>query len=110
MVLFCLFLLCGLIVAQDYAPFKCDLKQMTEYENTLQLRAINASLLVGYTEVRRELEQILVGPIQFPNEYSGLLGGGRGVLLFGPPGTGKVRLVSCLFIFFFFTFILFGLL
>ncbi len=85
------------VMAQgQYDKFVCTPAIQQKLYNELRLKPVDPSEMVGYTDVRTELNQILTGPIQYPSEYSGLLGSGRGVFIFGPPGTGKTLVISTL--------------
>lgn len=46
--------------------------------------------LIGYKDTMDELVNLLIKPIEQPDDFYGLLGSRRGLLLFGPPGTGDI--------------------
>jgi SpoVK/Ycf46/Vps4 family AAA+-type ATPase len=46
----------------------------------------------GLERVKEMLQEAVVEPIKYPDIYTGLRSPPRGVLLFGPPGTGKTML------------------
>ncbi|KAF8695985.1 hypothetical protein HU200_036864 [Digitaria exilis] len=45
----------------------------------------------GLENAKRLLKEAVVMPIKYPKYFTGLLSPWKGILLFGPPGTGKVR-------------------
>ena len=47
----------------------------------------------GLDNAKRLLKEAIVMPIKYPQYFTGLLAPWKGILLFGPPGTGKVRLL-----------------
>lgn len=57
---------------------------------------VNWSDIVGLTETKRVLREAVVMPLKFPQLFEGkkLLRPWRGVLLHGPPGTGKTMLAK----------------
>ena len=53
--------------------------------------------LSGVEHVRRLLEENVLGPLQYPELYADLAGGSsKGMLLFGPPGTGKTMIAKAI--------------
>lgn len=48
----------------------------------------------GLENAKRLLKEAVVMPIKYPHYFTGLLTPWKGILLFGPPGTGKVLLTS----------------
>lgn len=47
--------------------------------------------LAGLEEVKRTLHEMIIYPNLHPHLFTGLRAPSRGLLLFGPPGNGKVR-------------------
>ena len=50
--------------------------------------------IAGLTDAKRVLEEAVVLPLWMPEYFRGFGGRGRGVLMFGPPGTGKTMLAK----------------
>jgi len=82
------------LFSTQYSPYNCDWEEQDRIINSFRLEPTDPSKMIGYADVRQEIEQILINPIVYPKEYSGLLGMGRGILIFGPPGTGKTLMLS----------------
>ncbi|KAI8000476.1 Katanin p60 ATPase-containing subunit A-like 2 [Camellia lanceoleosa] len=49
----------------------------------------------GLENAKRLLKEAVVMPIKYPKYFTGLLSPWKGILLFGPPGTGKDCLSYC---------------
>lgn len=48
--------------------------------------------IVGLENAKNLLKEAVLLPLKYPEIFTGILEPWRGVLLFGPPGTGKVFL------------------
>ncbi|KAL7068951.1 ATPase, AAA family protein [Cryptosporidium serpentis] len=55
---------------------------------------ISENDVIGLQEVKKMLRDKIINPIQRPDLHIGLHSAPRGILLFGPPGTGKTMLAK----------------
>ena len=55
---------------------------------------VNFDDIAGLTECKRMLEEAVLLPIMMPNYFTGIRRPWKGVLMFGPPGTGKTMLAK----------------
>ncbi|KAH6581163.1 hypothetical protein BASA50_003407 [Batrachochytrium salamandrivorans] len=90
---------------------RCDqklLKPMPEYANSefrelaaiitrdifLQNPNVKWTDIAGLSSSKRLIKEAIVFPIKFPSLFTGLLKPWKGLLMFGPPGTGKTMLAK----------------
>ncbi|KAM0681782.1 Fidgetin-like protein 1 [Glugoides intestinalis] len=52
--------------------------------------------IVGLEDVKRIINEVVVWPMLRPDIFTGLRGPPKGLLLFGPPGTGKTMIGKCI--------------
>lgn len=52
--------------------------------------------IVGLGDVKKTINEIVLWPMQRPDIFTGLRGPPKGLLLFGPPGTGKTMIGKCI--------------
>ena len=85
------------------------MKPMPDFGTNLELRDLAAwitrdiytdnpnvrwSDIAGNEECKRVLKEAVIMPIKYPQLFQGLLSPWKGLLLFGPPGTGKTMLAK----------------
>jgi katanin p60 ATPase-containing subunit A1 len=74
-----------------------DLKELAQYlqrDIIVENPNIRFSDIVGLDEAKRLLKEAVLIPLKFPHFFTGLLEPWKGILLFGPPGTGKTMLAK----------------
>lgn len=59
-----------------------------------QSQDVNWETIKGLETAKRLLKEAVVMPIKYPKYFTGLLSPWKGILLFGPPGTGKTMLAK----------------
>lgn len=80
--------------AYDWNP------EMKELAMTIQNDIINTNPnvrfrdIVGLDEAKRLLKEAVLMPMRYPHFFTGILEPWKGILLFGPPGTGKTMLAK----------------
>lgn len=52
--------------------------------------------IVGLDNVKKAINEIVLWPMMRPDIFTGLRGPPKGLLLFGPPGTGKTMIGKCI--------------
>ncbi|KAI5179050.1 fidgetin-like protein 1 [Pancytospora epiphaga] len=57
---------------------------------------INWDDIVGLSNVKKAINEIVLWPMLRPDLFTGLRGPPKGLLLFGPPGTGKTMIGKCI--------------
>ena len=55
---------------------------------------VKFSDIAGLDQAKRLLKEAVLVPLKYPHFFQGILEPWRGVLLFGPPGTGKTMLAK----------------
>lgn len=55
---------------------------------------VNFANIVGLDEAKRLLKEAVLMPLKYPHFFEGILEPWKGILLFGPPGTGKTMLAK----------------
>lgn len=74
--------------------------ELKELAMTIQNEIINQNPgirfrdIVGLDEAKRLLKEAVLMPMRYPHFFKGILEPWKGILLFGPPGTGKTMLAK----------------
>ena len=67
-----------------------DLAQYLQRDICIENPNVRFSDIVGLETAKGLLKEAVLLPLKYPHFFTGLLEPWKGVLLFGPPGTGKV--------------------
>jgi len=70
--------------------------ELVKNEIMLKTQEIGWDDIAGLTSVKTLVREIIVLPLLRPDLFSGLRGLVKGLLLFGPPGTGKTMIGKCI--------------
>ena len=74
--------------------------ELKELAMTIQREIINNNPNVRFTDIvglddaKRLLKEAVLMPLKYPHLFTGILEPWKGILLFGPPGTGKTMLAK----------------
>jgi katanin p60 ATPase-containing subunit A1 len=74
--------------------------ELKELAMTIQREIINDNPnvrfhdIVGLDDAKRLLKEAVLMPLKYPHLFTGILEPWKGILLFGPPGTGKTMLAK----------------
>eukprot|EP00824_Muranothrix_gubernata_P004446 TRINITY_DN15633_c0_g2_i1.p1 TRINITY_DN15633_c0_g2~~TRINITY_DN15633_c0_g2_i1.p1 ORF type:complete len:426 (-),score=109.24 TRINITY_DN15633_c0_g2_i1:987-2264(-) len=79
---------------QDYQGTDKDLAEMLERDILDSNPNCHWSDIAGLDEAKRLLEEAVVLPLWMPDYFQGIRRPWKGVLMFGPPGTGKTMLAK----------------
>jgi katanin p60 ATPase-containing subunit A1 len=71
-----------------------QLAQVIQRDIYLRNPNVRWSDVAGLDDCKRVLKEAVVMPIRYPQLFTGILAPWKGVLLFGPPGTGKTMLAK----------------
>jgi SpoVK/Ycf46/Vps4 family AAA+-type ATPase len=80
---------------QEYAMkegLDLDLVEQIEHEILSDNTHVSWSDIIGLDEVKDLIFENIIYPMKRPDIFQGLRESSRGILLFGPPGTGKTMI------------------
>lgn len=85
-------------LADIYVPFSCE-DDAADILNSIRRNVSDNYFnrlpkIIGYEDVVEDVHGLIVNPIKYPEEYTGLLEINRGLMLFGPPGIGKTLMIA----------------
>ena len=78
----------------SYNPELRELAMCIQNEIINQNPSVRFHNIVGLTEAKRLLKEAVLMPMKYPHFFTGILEPWKGILLFGPPGTGKTMLAK----------------
>ena len=80
--------------AGNFAGPDADLAAMLEKDVLDHSPGVKWDMIAGLRDAKRLLEEAVVLPLLMPDFFQGIRRPWKGVLLFGPPGTGKTMLAK----------------
>ena len=78
----------------SYNPELKDLAMSIQNEIINTNPSVRFHDIVGLNEAKRLLKEAVLMPMKYPHFFTGILEPWKGILLFGPPGTGKTMLAK----------------
>lgn len=78
----------------DYPAEYKDLAISVHRDICMANPGVNFKDIIGLNEAKRLLKEAVLMPMKYPHLFTGLLEPWKGILLFGPPGTGKTMLAK----------------
>jgi SpoVK/Ycf46/Vps4 family AAA+-type ATPase len=83
-------------VDERLAGIEPRLIEMIRNEIMHRVDHIDWDSIAGLEHAKASIKEIVVWPMQRPDIFKGLRGPPKGLLLFGPPGTGKTMIGKCI--------------
>ena len=78
----------------NHNPELKELAMSIQHEIINQNPDVRFNKIVGLGEAKRLLKEAVLMPMKYPHFFQGILEPWKGILLFGPPGTGKTMLAK----------------